>query len=217
MFDVVSQSDFSKGLRWYVICLFCVSILKAVAFTYAQKRTYVYVPCWRFTHLALEVGEKVQARCFPASVRSWGQTQQRDLACHGAEVQYPCYLFCTLGNEQLVAKMACKCLQNIAFHSVDAVFETFRLMDLAFMHFHMQKKANIVSMLAASGFGQCCRWLRPLMLQFQQCALIAHWGWAAGNLRPDRFWGWQVSFCTLFEDPFSIPKLIDNIYIDMLL
>lgn len=103
-------------------------------------------------HLALEVGEKVQARCFPASVRSWGQTQQRDLACHGAEVQYPCYLFCTLRNEQLVAKMACKCLQNIAFHSFHAVFETFRLMDLASMHFHMQKK-DIVSIFHASAHG----------------------------------------------------------------
>lgn len=198
MFDVVSQSDFSKGLRWYVICLFCISILKAVAFTYAQKRTYVYVPCWRFTHLALEVGEKVQARCFPASVRSWGQTQQRDLACHGAEVQYPCYLFCTLGNEQLVAKMACKCLQNIAFHSFYAVFETFRLMDLASMHFHMQKKQTLY----------LCK--PPVVWPMLQVVTTFNAAvWAMRTYCTLRLGCWKL------KRPFLriIPKLIDNIYI----
>ena len=134
------------------------------------KRKYVYVPCWRYIHLALEVSEKVQARCFPAWFWSWGQIQQRDLACRGAEVQHPCYLFYILGKELLVAKMACK---------------TPLIADMTLCISICQK-----IIVRNAGDWPCLRWLQPLMQQFQQCALIAPWGWAGSGFNAGSF-GWN--------------------------
>ena len=100
MFDVVSQSDFSKGLRWYVICLFCISILKAVACTYAQKRTYVYVPCWRFTHLALEVGEKFKRDASLLQFEAGAKLNRETLLATAQKYSIPvtCFAPCEMNN-----------------------------------------------------------------------------------------------------------------------